>query len=124
MEIHGGLKMSSRVIGWPEMKAGIGGFIAEGGHLKYEISSNGRISESTPWGSMRVPVIASEGVVTLFDDSHSETQRVDLLVARAFVPNPCGYSHVWHKNGNLNDNSFGNLEWLSNKEWQRRIKRL
>jgi len=36
------------------------------------------------------------------------------LVALAFIPNPNGYSSVKHKDGNLKNNHYSNLEWVEN----------
>lgn len=34
------------------------------------------------------------------------------LVAQAFVPNPHGYTDVYHKNGDFSDCRAENLEWV------------
>lgn len=39
--------------------------------------------------------------------------RVSRLVALKYLPNPCGYEEVNHKDGNKDNNYWKNLEWCS-----------
>lgn len=51
--------------------------------------------------------------VDLFVNGNHNIQYVHRLVAEAFVknPNPTKFKLVVHKNGNLSDNTAGNLKW-------------
>lgn len=48
------------------------------------------------------------------------TKGVHILVALAFVPNPHKYKEVDHIDGNKNNPSASNLEWVSHQENVRR----
>ena len=51
--------------------------------------------------------------VNLFDKKGvKHTERVDMLVAQAFVPNPHNYKNIRHIDGNLDNNCADNLEWV------------
>lgn len=41
---------------------------------------------------------------------------VHRLVATAFIPNPCEYPAVNHKDANKENNNVSNLEWVTNKQ--------
>ncbi len=42
--------------------------------------------------------------------------KIHREVAKAYIPNPKHLPQVNHKNGNKDDNSVSNLEWVSNRE--------
>ena len=46
-----------------------------------------------------------------------------MLVAKAFVPNPVGYTFVKHKNGKLQDNRADNLEWVETNPTKKKKKK-
>lgn len=41
-----------------------------------------------------------------------EEKRIDYMVAETFVPNPNGYTKIRHIDGNPENNSADNLEWV------------
>lgn len=47
-------------------------------------------------------------------------RKVHRLVAEAFIPNPGGLPQIDHKDGNKNNNSVSNLEWVTGEENYRR----
>lgn len=87
------------------------------GYESYAVSSWGRVKntetgdfiaqEKNPKGYMRVS-IGSVGF-----RHHLKVHR---LVAEAFIPNPDGKPQVNHKDGNNRNNSFTNLEWVTDTE--------
>ena len=96
------------------------------GYSGYEVSSWGRVRNMTTHdilhqerhdkGYMRVD---------LFTGSKRHHVKVHRLVAKAFIPNPFDKPQVNHKDGNNRNNSFTNLEWVTdeeNKEHQRLMK--
>ena len=58
-------------------------------------------------GYQRVRVTINRGKMTF---------KIHREVAKAFIPNPKNLPQVNHKNGNKDDNSVSNLEWVSNRE--------
>lgn len=50
------------------------------------------------------------------DDGSIKTLRHHILVAKTFIPNPSNLPFVNHKDGNKQNNSIANLEWVTAKE--------
>ena len=51
--------------------------------------------------------------VNLNKDGVKKTERIHVLVANAFLPNPFNYSEINHIDGNKHNNNLSNLEWCS-----------
>ena len=55
-------------------------------------------------------------IVTLCDGKGKrQNKRVHRLLMESFVPNPNGYTHINHIDGNKLNNSLSNLEWCTPK---------
>ena len=55
-------------------------------------------------------------IVTLIDDNGKRfNKRIHRLLMEAFVPNPQGFKHINHIDGNKLNNSLSNLEWCTCK---------
>lgn len=52
-------------------------------------------------------------LVNLHKNSVSDVVQVHILVAKAFIPNPCRLPTVNHKDGDKANNNVDNLEWAS-----------
>jgi hypothetical protein len=100
----------------------------EGYEGRYQVSNQGRI-KSLPrklwngegWfdykGKIIIPRIDNNGypIVTLSTHSKGKRFRVHRLVAKAFIPNPNGYTVVNHIDCNTTNNNVNNLEWCTQK---------
>lgn len=82
----------------------------------YLISNNGRVK------SLRKNIIRKTNTdgsgylkVELYNKSF-KTLKIHRLVAEAFVPNPLNKNEVNHKDGNILNNNYQNLEWVTSKE--------
>lgn len=88
------------------------------GYENYQVTSWGRVYSKqskafmTPQvhdkGYLRVDLIDEDG-----DRKHFKIHR---LVAQAFIPNPENKPQVNHIDGNNQNNSVTNLEWVTNAE--------
>ena len=53
-------------------------------------------------------------------DGERKLKKIHRLVAEAFIPNPSNLPQIDHKDGNKNNNSASNLEWVTGEENYRR----
>jgi len=92
-------------------------FKAIDGFEDYEVSTWGRIF-NTKTGRYIRPEICKKGYlrVDLYNDAGRKHCKVHRLVAKAFIPNPENKPDINHIDGNNQNNSISNLEWVTNKE--------
>ena len=92
---------------------------------KYQVSSWGRIRNAET-GKILKPYENKKGYlkVGLSVGRRSEKKRVNRLVATAFIENPNNLPQVNHKDGNKQNNSVSNLEWVTNEQNAEHAKRL
>jgi hypothetical protein len=55
-------------------------------------------------------------VIDLYENGQRSKNRVNRLVAEAFIPNPDNKPEVNHKDGDKSNNCVSNLEWVTKKE--------
>lgn len=88
----------------------------------YEVSNHGQVRSLYDWRkhSLRQepkllkPFMTNVLCVDLYDCMHDKsTTSIARLVASYFIPNPCNYRFVLHKDGNHYNNSVDNLFWSS-----------
>lgn len=72
-------------------------------------------TEETSKGYLRVP---------LFKDGKRKWHKVHRLVANAFIPNPYDKPQINHIDGNKQNNSITNLEWVTDKENKDKRKKI
>lgn len=86
----------------------------------YEISNLGRIKSLAREGNNRTlkdrimkQYIGKQGYkqVRLCKNNHTKLWKVHVLIARAFIENPCDLPIINHKDGNKVNNEIYNLEW-------------
>lgn len=85
---------------------------------QYRITSWGRVFNATSQRFL-YPYITKKGYlrVDLYGpDGKRKHFKVHRLVANAFIPNPDGKPQVNHKDGNKQNNSITNLEWVTDEE--------
>ena len=92
----------------------------EGFEGKYQVSSWGRVRNAITKCIIK-PYSNEKGYlkIGLTKDGKCVKFRVNRLVANAFIPNPYNLPQVNHKDGNKANNSFTNLEWITNDDNQK-----
>lgn len=95
------------------------------GFEEYQISTWGNVRRN---GRLIKPYLNHKGYlkVQLWKKQGKRNKRVNRLVAQAFIPNPNNYPQVNHKDGNKQNNSITNLEWVTgemNIEHAKRLKK-
>lgn len=83
----------------------------------YRVSNSGRIMRVDTQHE-KVPRRDTNGYYTtdLYHNGRAQKVRVHRVVAQEFIPNPDNKSDINHKDGNKNNNSVDNLEWVTKSE--------
>lgn len=80
---------------------------------EYEVDETGKV-----WSNRRQKYLkpGKGNTVTLYrPDGRFDYGTVAKITASAFVENPNGYSNVRHKDGDVNNNHYTNLEWCDSR---------
>lgn len=90
----------------------------EGSNKKFFVSDQGRIKSNLRNGTILKSQTDAKGYhrirVTINGVKH--TFKVHREVAKAFLPNPRHLPQVNHIDGNKNNNTVSNLEWVTNRD--------
>ena len=90
----------------------------EGFDGKILISNQGRVKSNLRNGIILKSQQDAKGYqrVSITTKKIKHTLKVHREVAKAFIPNPNNLPQVNHIDGNKNNNSVDNLEWVTNRE--------
>ena len=88
----------------------------DGFNGKFQVSSWGRIRNAET-GNILKPYKNKKGYLkaSLFYNGKCIKKRINRLVAIAFIENPCNLPQVNHIDGNKENNSISNLEWVTDE---------
>ena len=100
----------------------------------YRVSDDGKVKSVRRWiktrgngrreilGKVLTPGLSENGylIVTLYRNNTRSVRLVHRLVAQAFIPNPNNKPEVNHLDNNKQNNRHLNLEWVTEKENQRK----
>lgn len=87
------------------------------GYEDYQVTSWGRVFNKKTGNFVHQEVHAKGYLrVDLFNEKGRKHMKVHRLVAKAFIPNPANKPQVNHIDGNNQNNSITNLEWVTNDE--------
>lgn len=83
---------------------------------QYQVSTWGNVRNTQGKNIFQEPNHKGYPRVKLFKDGKKKNKRVNRLVAEAFIPNPDNLPQVNHRDGNKKNNSFSNLEWVTQED--------
>lgn len=83
------------------------------GFENYQVSTWGRVRNKD---KILKPYVTEKGYlkINLYKNGTCSKNRVNRLVAQAFIPNPDNLPQVDHLDGNKWNNSISNLRWVNN----------
>ena len=86
------------------------------GYPNYSVSDSGQVMNNKT-GRILKTYAHKDGyrAVKLYHNRKNKTLLVHRLVALAFIPNPCNYPQINHKDENTSNNCVENLEWCTGK---------
>lgn len=96
------------------------------GYEQYEVSTWGRV-RNIETNRFLAPEVHDKGYlrVDLYTGGQKHKHmKVHRLVANAFIPNPEGKPQINHIDGNNQNNSVTNLEWVTDAENKQKRKEL